>query len=93
MACAGTWSSLSHCSYHLHTDRFILAVTAGTPQQEILIWDRWTERMHTVGLYSARKDRIGFLHHDLHPAWTADGSTLAFDSTHTGQGWQVRCAE
>ena len=32
---------------------------------------------------------MAFLHDDMHPAWSADACTLAFDSTHTGQGWQV----
>lgn len=86
---AGSWPALSHCSYHQHSERFILAVTAGPPQKEILVWDRWSGHIHTVGLYSPQKDRMAFLHNDMHPAWSADASTLAFDSTHTGQGWQV----
>ena len=89
VTCAGSWAVLSHCSYHQHSERFLLAVTAGPPQKEILVWDRWSGHMHTVGLYSPRKDRLAFLHDDMHPAWSADACTLAFDSTHTGQGWQV----
>ena len=84
---------LSHCSYHQYSERFILAVTAGPPQKEILVWDRWSGHIHTVGLYSPRKDRMAFLHDNMHPAWSADACTLAFDSTHTGQGWQVCCSE
>ena len=83
------WSSLSHCSYHQHSERFVLAVTAGPQQKEIVVWDRWTNHVHMVGLYSARRDRTSFLHNELHPMWAPDGCTLAFDSTHTGQGWQV----
>lgn len=86
---AGSWPLLSHCSYHQHSERFVLAVTAGPPQREMLVWDRWSGHIHTVGLYSPRKDRMAFLHDDMHPAWSPDGCTLAFDSTHTGQGWQV----
>lgn len=36
---------------------------------------------------------MAFLHDNMHPAWSADACTLAFDSTHTGQGWQVCCSE
>ncbi|DBA87852.1 TPA: hypothetical protein ACH3X1_004849 [Trebouxia sp. C0004] len=84
-----SWSSLSHCSYHQHSERFILTVTAGPQQKEIAVWDRWSNHVHSVGLYSARRDRSSFLHNELHPMWAPDGCTLAFDSTHTGQGWQV----
>ncbi|DBA83403.1 TPA: hypothetical protein ACH3X2_006540 [Trebouxia sp. C0005] len=83
-----SWSSLSHCSYHQHSERFILAVTAGPQQKEIAVWDRWSNHVHSVGLYSARRDRSSFLHNELHPVWAPQGCTLAFDSTHTGQGWQ-----
>ncbi|KAL3156023.1 hypothetical protein ABBQ32_013011 [Trebouxia sp. C0010 RCD-2024] len=77
-------------NYHQHSERFVLAVTKGPPQREMLVWDRWRGHIHTVGLYSPRKDRMAFLHDDMHPAWSPDGCTLAFDSTHTGQGWQER---
>ena len=36
------------------------------------------------------KGRIALLHNELQSMWSPDGCTLAFDSTHTGQGWQVR---
>ena len=86
---AVSWAALSHCGYHQHSERFIVAVTAGPRQRKIVVWDRWSGHVHLVGLYSARRDRMGFLHNELHPTWAPDGCTLAFDSTHTGQGWQV----
>ena len=90
MYAAVAWTSLSHCSYHEQSERHIVAVSSSWPQKEVAIWDRWSNSLHTVGLYSVQKEGALFNLPGLHPMWSPDGCSLAFDSTHTGQGWQVR---
>lgn len=64
-------------------------MTNSWPQKEVTIWDLWNDNLHTLGLYRARREGSPFVHQGLHPVWSPDGRSLAFDSTHTGKGWQV----
>jgi len=84
------WGGVGDCRYYLDNERFILAET-GTQTKKLFVWDQWQDVMHVIGEY-APHETAPFSSRDLHPAWDRTGAYVAFDSTHSGQGWQV-CPE
>ena len=87
---AVVWGGAVDCRYFLDNERFILAET-GAPTKKLFVWDRWRNTLHVAGDYAPREG-APFDSRDLHPAWDRTGAYLAFDSTHSGQGWQARKA-
>ena len=81
------WGGIGDCRYYLDNERFILAET-GTQTKKLFVWDRWQDAMHVIGEY-APHETAPFSSGDLHPAWDRTGAYVAFDSPHSGQGWQV----
>ncbi len=85
---AVVWGGAGDCRYFPDNERFILAET-GAQSKKLFVWDCWRNAMHVVGDYSPR-DAAPFDSRFLHPAWDRTGAFVAFDSTHSGQGWQAR---
>ena len=81
------WGGAGDCRYFLDNERIILAET-GARTKKLFVWDRWQDAMHVIGEYTPH-ETVPFSSRDLHPAWDRSGAYVAFDSTHSGQGWQV----
>lgn len=88
---AVVWAGAGDCRYFMDNERFILAETGGKAKKKIFVWDRWQRSTHVIGEYATPTGSAsGFSQAGMRPMWDRTGARIAFDSTHGGQGWQVR---